>query len=202
LFSGFEVILANRLWITAVCLSLAVSIGPVDVQAQLTSSASALGSQGNMILAGLELALPMFVEAFDTRLSRYLEVVGQRSISRTFSENDLYSVLLNKVQSEYPGAIREPTIKIRPDGFSGEIRLSFGGVNARLKGRIWLSPASGRLHITLHELEIDDAVVPRDLLRVMERDVNQMIDSQRLTLKVVEFWMREGVVWISVEVRR
>lgn len=154
-----------------------------------------------MILAGLELALPMFVEAFDTRLSRYMEVAGQRKISRMFSEKDLYNVLLGRVQTEYPGAIREPAIKIRADGFAGDIRLNFGDINARLQGRLGLSPTQGRLHVDLYELGIDGVAVPRDLLRVMERDVNQMIDAQRLVLKVTEFWMREGEVWISVEAR-
>lgn len=154
-----------------------------------------------MILAGLELALPMFIEAFDTRLSRYLEVVGERRIARMFSERDLYNVLLDKVQSQYPEAIREPVVKISADGFTGSLFLSFGRINAKLQGRVWLSPTRGRLHVGLEELSINGTAVPRDLLKVMERDVNQLIDAQRLALKVTDFWMRDGAVWISVEVR-
>ena len=154
-----------------------------------------------MILAGVELALPMFIEAFDTRLARYLEAVGERQLTRVYTEKELRLVVINKVQAQRPGAIQEPLVRIYPDGFHGSMRLSMGGVNAKIQGRIAFQTVNRRLHIRLSELFINGQLVPSDLLKVMEHETNQIIDGQEMLLDVSEFSTREGIVRISVEVR-
>ncbi len=184
-----------------ICLALLVNAGEAPGQPSLPPGVASLGSAGHMILAGVELALPMFIEAFDSRLARYLEAAGERRLTRLYTEKELRLVVIDKVQSQRPGAIQEPLVRIYPDGFHGSMRLSMGGVNAKIQGRIAFKPVNRRLHVSLSELFINGQVVPADLLKVMEHETNQMIDAQELLLDVSEFTTREGTVLISVEVR-
>lgn len=197
----------KTLWLgMGLCAVLSIGIGPGRTQAALGQGGippgvASVGNEGHMILAGLELALPMFIEAFDKRLSRYMEVAGETTVTRAYTDKELYRVLINKVQSDHPGAIQEPLIRIHSDGFHGSMQLSFGGINAKLQGKVALKPVNERLHISLRELNVNGLPVTEDVLKVMEYEVNQMIDSEELTLKILEFSTREGSVLISVEVR-
>lgn len=183
------------------CLVLSFGLREAPGQPALPPGVASLGSDGHMILAGVELALPMFIEAFDTRLARYLEAVGERQLTRIYTEKELRLVVIDKVQAQRPGAIQEPMVRIYPDGFHGSMKLNMGGLNAKIQGRVAFKTVDGRLHIRLSELFINGQVVSSDLLKVMEQETNQIIDSQKMLLEVSEFSTREGTVLISVEVR-
>ena len=197
----------KTLWLgVGLCAVLSVGIGPARTQAELGQGGippgiASVGNEGHMILAGLELTLPMFIEAFDKRLSRYMEAVGESSLTRVYTDKEMYLVLINNVQRQHPGALQDPIVRIRSDGFHGSIKLNFGGISAKIQGKVALKLVDGRLHVRLQELNVNGLPVSSDLLNVMEHEVNQMIDSQELTLKILEFSTREGSVLISVEVR-
>ncbi len=183
------------------CLTFSLGAREAPGQPSLSPGVASLGGDNHMILAGVELALPMFIEAFDTRLARYLEVVGERSLTRVFSDKELYLALVRKLEAERLSAIQEPIIRIHPDGFHGSIKMNFGGITAKLQGRVALKPVNQRLHVELKELFINGQYVSSDLLKVMERETNMILDSQNRLLNVSEFLAREGTVLISVETR-
>lgn len=192
----------KRSWLVGVALSIALSLclGQAPGRASPSSVLMPPGSEGEMLLAGIELALPLFITAFDKRLCRYMESVGESKITRVFTEKEFYLVLLNGVKDQYSGTVGESsTIRIRPEGFQGSLTLNFGETRTKLEGIVGVKPFDDRLHVQMKECFLNEAPVAPDLLRAMERQVNSTIDSQKFSLKMKEFQTREGEVRISVE---
>ena len=154
-----------------------------------------------MILAGVELAIPMFLEAMDTRLAQAMAAAGQRAATRIYSDEDLRTRLVSRAQSERAGALQQPIIRIRPDGLYGSTQLNLGRVRAKVQGRIAMKLVNQRLQVQLRELYLNGQSVPSELLKTIERETNQILAHREPLLDVKEFMAREGSIQISVESR-
>lgn len=187
--------------LAALIAAFLIGTREVAVQASLPQAMPYLNGQERMILAGVEMALPMFVETFDNTLARYLEVVGEEEVSRFYDDRELSTALVQKVQRQHPGTMGDPLVRIRSDGFHGSMKLSIGGIDAKIQGKIDFEPVNGRLHVKLRELYLNGMPILTDQLGLMEREINGMIDSHKFQLNVKEFSTREGNVLISIETR-
>ena len=165
-----------------------------------STGSPAVDTKTSFILAGLELGLPMFVNAFEERLARYMSVVNEKELTKLFTDDDFEVHILKRVQGEFPGALKEPKVKIRSDGFQGSLKMKLSEeMNARLAGRVGIQVVEDRPHVVLYDLKVDEKEVSPALLKSLEWSINTMIDGHEFPLKVKRFWMYEGSVMITVE---
>ncbi|MBI3318106.1 MAG: hypothetical protein HYZ90_03040 [Candidatus Omnitrophica bacterium] len=147
----------------------------------------------------MERSLPVFVQVFSERLSRSLEAVGERELTRQYTEAEFRQVVLRGVQARLPQRISDVATQIRPDGIVGSGTVHLGRFRFQLASRVGISVVNERPHARIHELKVGSFVAPELLRRMIERQINLAIDRQRSTLRVKEFSLAQGSARISVE---
>lgn len=154
---------------------------------------------GSPILGWLEASLPTFVEVFAKRLVVYMESVGERELSRRYTEEEFREQVVRRVRELFPGQIGDIATRIRPDGFRGSGSVRVGLLTFQVEGRVGITVVEERPHAVIHELKVGPLEVPGPLRKVVETRVNQAIDRLQLPLKVTRYETKDGYAWITVE---
>lgn len=156
---------------------------------------------GASVLAWLESALPVAVRVFATQLSAYVTSIGERSLTRAYSDRDLQVFVVQGLERRFARQVRDVTARIRPDGIAVSGTVIIGPMTLPVASRVGLTVVEATPHVALHALTIGVVEVPGLLLRLLEGRINQVIDRERLPLAVTACEFREGQVMISVEAR-
>ena len=154
---------------------------------------------GSPITKWLEGFLPIFVEVFADRLARYMQVIGEKSLTRRFTEEEFREMVVRRIEQRFPGQIKHVVTKIRPEGFVGSGTVKLGILQFQVSAQMGIVLQEERPHVEIHEVRIGAIPVPAPLLKFLERQVNVSIDQKQYPLKVKRYELREGYALISVE---
>ncbi len=170
---------------------------PVPVKATEPSNLFAVGSP---LLNWLENFLPVFVSVFNDRLTKYMEAVGEKELTRRFSEAEFGELVLREVERRFPGQVTGIQTKIHPDGFTGSGDVHLVMLKFRVEAKIGIVVKDFKPNAILQNIRIGKIDLPSPLLKFLQERVNQAIDRKRYTLRVKEYKLNEGYALISVEV--
>lgn len=148
---------------------------------------------------GIGNAIPVFVRAFTERLSDYLELVGERTLTRKLTNQDLQLVLIPRIQGRFQGRVTDLVVRIHPEDFVGTAIVHVGPLEVPVQCRLGMTAVDDRPRVAFHELTLGGIQVPRLFLKLMEDDANRAIARDRLPLKIKQFELREGAALILVE---
>ena len=152
-----------------------------------------------LVVGLMEASIPAFVQMFSERLSRYLDVAGEREISRRFTLEDFRRHVVARIPKEYAGLLKGMVIRIQPDGFVGLGTLRVNEQEMNFRTRVGVVLDGGRPHAVLHEVIIGPTELPDDSRADLEEMINQSIDRQRRLLRIKEFLFESGAVYLRAE---
>ena len=159
-----------------------------------------LFAAGSPLVNWLENFLPVFVSVFSERLSKYMEAVGEKQLSRRFTDVEFGELVVREVQRKFPGQVTNIKTQIHPDGFVGSGDVHLGVLKFRVETKLGIVVQNARPHAVVQGIKIGNFSLPDTLLKLLETRVNARIDETRYTLEVTEYKLSEGYAWISVEV--
>ncbi len=154
---------------------------------------------GSPIVRWLEDFLPIFVEVFAERLARYMQVIGETSLTRRFTEEEFRELVVRRIEQRFPRQISYVVTKIRPDGFFGSGTVKLGILQFQVAARLGIALHEERPHVEVHEVRVGNIPIPAPLLKFLEQRVNQRIDQKQYPLQVKQYDLRDGYALISVE---
>lgn len=157
-------------------------------------------SIGSPLINWLENFLPVFVNVFTERLSKYMAAVGEKKLARRFTEVEFGELVVREVQRRFPGQLSDVKTKIHPDGFVGSGNVHLGILKFTVEVRLSIVVKNYRPNAVVQGIKVGAFSLPEPLLKFLEERVNANIDSTRYPLKVREYALNEGYAWISVEV--
>ncbi len=155
---------------------------------------------GSPLVNWLENFLPVFVSVFSERLSKYMEAVGEKQLSRRFTDVEFGELVVREVQRKFPGQVTHVKTQIHPDGFVGSGDVHLGILNFRVEAKLGIVIRNDRPYAIVQSIKIGNFSLPEPLLKLLETRVNTTIDRTKYSLKVKEYKLNEGYAWISVEV--
>ena len=154
---------------------------------------------GTPLFSWSERILPIFVQTFADRLAKYMEVAGEKELSRKYTEEEFRKIVLRRVQERFPGQIQVNEMAIGPNGYTGSGSARVGFLTFALSGRIGIQVEKERPHVVIHEMRVWKIPVPELVRNRLAQRVNQMIDGLKLPLKVTQYDFKEGYVVIHVK---
>lgn len=167
-----------------------VPVSPADSMQQWIES---------LLPAILESTLPVFIRVAMDRLDRMLEVAGEKDLSRRFTDMEFRRVVIDTVQAKSGGQISDLSAEIHGDGFHSSGTVNLGNMKLIVSGTAGIRVVEQRPHVLLKELRVGSFEISSPTLRLLEKQMNQIIDSQQYPLLVKEFRFNEGWVWMAVE---
>ncbi|PIQ82708.1 MAG: hypothetical protein COV76_02190 [Candidatus Omnitrophica bacterium CG11_big_fil_rev_8_21_14_0_20_64_10] len=156
-------------------------------------------SASNPLLNWLEGTLPLVVEVFAQRLTRYMEVVDETEMERRFTEAEFKELVIRRVEEQFPGQLTQIEVRITPDGYVGSTQVNLGVLKFKVSGRAGITVINERPHAVIHEMQIGNLSVPEPLFKLLERRVNEEIDKLRLSIRVIRYELYDGYALIRVE---
>ena len=150
----------------------------------------------------LEGYLPIFVDVSMDRLSKYMDTVRQKEISRKYSEREFQDLVLRRVQQRFPGQVAQIVLRIHADSIAGSGTVKLGGISFPVSMKLGIRLVQQKPFTEIREVKIGPLAVPQPLLKTLEKQVNATIERQKYPLRVKEYQLREGSVTISVEKAR
>ena len=156
-------------------------------------------AQGSPLVNWLEKFLPVFVSVFTDRLSKYMEAVQEKDLSRRFTEAEFQELVVREVQRRFPGQVTGIQTKIHPDGFVGSGNVHLGILKFLVEAKLGIIVQNARPHAVIQGIKIGKIPLPEALLKFLEIRINTTIDQAKYPLKVKEYKLNEGYAWISVE---
>lgn len=147
----------------------------------------------------LEQWVPSMVQAVANQVALQMVMTGDRRITRFYTAEEIQRRWLPELIRRLPATVTQATIEIHPEGVASLCRVEWLGVAVPLTSVVQVRIESGRPHVAISRLAIDQAEVPDDLLRRAEHRVNQIIDQQRLPVRLKSFELREGAAVLSAE---
>lgn len=154
---------------------------------------------GASIVGWFESALPIAVRMFADQVSAYLVLAGEQAYTRQITQRDLELQLLQRVRARLARQVQRVTATIRPDGIVGSATVSLGQMTFPVAARVGVAAVDDRPHVLLHEVTIGAMRVPGPLLRLLESRVNQVIDRERLPVKITRIEFGDGYAMITAE---
>ncbi len=154
---------------------------------------------GTPVMKWLEGFLPVFVEVFEDRLSRYMQATGTPVLTRRYSEQEFQELVLRRVQQRFPGQVKEVKVKIQPDGFVGSGKVQLGMLSFPLEARIGVVVKDEVPNAVIQEVKVGNLVVPEMLLKILEERANQAIAQGKYPLRIKQYELKEGYALISAE---
>lgn len=154
---------------------------------------------GGPLLKLVEQFLPLFVETFSDRLSRYMQVAGEKQLARRFTQEEFRALVVRRVQDKFPGKITDLVTEIHPDGFVGAATLRVGILSFTIRAKVGIVVRNERPHTLIREIKVGKISLPNPLLKYLEERVNETVDKKKYPLKIKEYELREGYAVISVE---
>lgn len=155
-------------------------------------------AEGTPVMKWLEGFLPTFIDIFMSRLSRYMQAVGETEITRRFTEQEFEQLVIRRIQQRFPRQVAGMTVKIRSDGFIGSGTVQLGILSFPVRTRIGVTIIQERPHAVIHEVKIGKLVMPKSLRKILEKRVNESINRARYPLRVKEYKLSDGFADISV----
>lgn len=150
------------------------------------------------LIAWMEKLLPVMVQVFDERLALLIEMVGEKKVTRKYTEQEFQEFVLGRLPELFPGQISDVTVKIHPDGFFGSAKLHTNSQMVQVDVRMGVVVVNHRPHTVIKEVKVG-VLAPEPLLKQVEARVNQKIDRTRSSLKVRQCELNEGWAMISAE---
>lgn len=151
------------------------------------------------LLKWIEDFLPIFVETFMDRLARYMEVAGEKQLTRRFTQEEFRALVVRRVQEKFPGRVKGVVTEIHADGFVGAATLAVGPLHFTIRAKVGIVVQNNRPHTVVQEILVGKVPLPGNLLKYLEGRVNLSIDRAKYPLKVKQYELREGYALISVE---
>ena len=154
---------------------------------------------GGPLLKLVEQFLPLFVETFSDRLSRYMQVAGEKQLTRRFTQEEFRALVVRRVQDKFPGKVTDVATEIHSDGFVGVATLRVGILSFAVRAKVGIVVRNDRPHTLIREITVGKIPLPDPLLKYLEERVNEAVDKKKYPLKVTQYELREGHALISVE---
>ena len=151
------------------------------------------------LLKLVEQFLPLFVETFSDRLSRYMQVAGEKQLTRRFTQEEFRSLVVRRVQDKFPGKVTDVMTEIHSDGFMGTATLRVGVLSFNVQAKVGILVRNDRPYTLLREIKVGKITLPDPLLKYLEERVNETVDKKKYPLKVTQCELQEGYALISVE---
>jgi hypothetical protein len=146
----------------------------------------------------MEKLLPVLVQVFDERLSLMIEAVGERKLTRKYTEQEFEEFVVSRVPELFPGQISNLSVRIHPEGFIGSARLHTSSQTFEVLVRLGIEVKNHRPHTVIHEVKVG-VLAPESLLRQAQMRVNEKIDRTKANLRVHRCELNEGWALISAE---
>lgn len=165
------------------------------------AEASGVGAlaEGSPLMGWMEKFLPVFVDVFTVRLSRYMEVAGEKELHRQFTQIEFQDLVVREVQRRFPGQVKGIQAEIHPNGFVGSGTVKLGLLSFPVRARLGIKVVEERPHVLLEEIQVAKVPLPRPILKLLESRINANIDQGDYPLKIKQYTLREGYAIISVE---
>ncbi len=172
-------------------------IGSAEGGTAVPPSVPLLGP-GTPLMRWLEDFLPIFVEVFSDRLARYMQVVGQKELTRKFSELEFREQVMRRVREKFPGQLTSIETKIHPAGFVGSGTVHLGILTIPVEAKIGIEVQEERPHAIIRQVRVGGIPIPEMLLKILQERVNLKIDKTKSPLRVKKYELKEGYALISV----
>ncbi len=156
---------------------------------------------GTPVMKWLGNFLPIFVDVFADRLSRYMEATNTKQLSRRYSEAEFQELVLSRVQEKFADQVSEVTVKIRPNGFVGSGKIRLGILRFPLEARIGINVVNEIPHAQVYEIKVANLSVSAALCKMLEDQTNAAIDQKQYPIKVKACELKAGYAQITVELK-
>ncbi len=172
---------------------------PAELDVPSIDGSAPLLAAGTPVMTWLESFLPIFVEVFMERMSKYMQAVGETEMTRKYTESEFQDLVVRRVQARFPGQTSNITTRIHPDGFVGAGDIHLGPLHFPISARIGITVVEERPNAEVREVTVGPLAIPKPLLRLLGKRVNETIQKSRYPLKIKRYELKEGWALISVE---
>jgi tetratricopeptide (TPR) repeat protein len=154
---------------------------------------------GTPVMTWLEKFLPIFVDVFADRLSRYMVATGTPQLTRRFSELEFKELIVERAQERFADQVQNIDVKIKPEGFVGSGKIRIGILSFDLQATIGITLVDNKPHALVQSIKVGSLSVPQVLCKLLEERTNLAIDQRKYPLRIKQYELKEGYVLISVE---
>ena len=147
----------------------------------------------------LETTVPVFTHALLERLDRYMRAADHQQLAKRFNEQELRNLVVQYVQPKSQGQLSDMATRIQADGLHLSGTVNVGEFKLVLEGRFGFRVVRERVHVVIQEIRVGSLEVSQPMLRVLENQMNQLIDEQPSPVAVKEFRLSDGSLFLSVE---
>lgn len=151
------------------------------------------------VIGKIETLLPLFAQTAAQQLAVLMEAVGERQLSRQYSEREFQRMVLQKIQSQMSAGSLDVGVEIRPEGFAVSGTLAIGRFQPQIDSLIGITLKREHPQVLIRTLTVEGVTIPASLLRMLEERINHLLDRQRYPVRFTAFECKEGAAWISVE---
>lgn len=158
-------------------------------------------AEGGPVVKWLESFLPLFVDVFSDRLAKYMHAVGEKELTRRFTELEFRDLVVRQIEKRFPDQVSGLQTRIQPDGFVGSGNVRLGILRFSVEARIGITVVNEKPYAIIQEVRVGKLTVPGPLKKMLENRVNALIDRAEYPLKVKQYSLKQGYAVISVELK-
>ena len=170
-----------------------VIIGLLLISMWLTT----VGATNSPKLYSVESIFEKIITLSTTRLERLLIIVGEESVSRSFTEAEFKLYVLNPIKATSKGVIKNLDAVFLLNRIEVSSLVNLGPTLAFLKVTATMKIKEGNLTTQIISVQLNENFLPDSVIKGLEKRINSSIQANHASLKITEFELKTNSIFLE-----